>query len=71
MTDDQDRNGRRRVIHATCTQHGDARGFTNLVVTRRDGEVELDPHAVGACVVRLNDDAARVLSEALVEWLGR
>lgn len=58
---------RRRVIHATCTQHGDARGFTNLVVTKKDGEIEFDPHAVVVCVVSLDEDAARVLSDALRE----
>jgi hypothetical protein len=46
-------------------------GFTNLVVTkRRDGDVELDPHVAGCCLVRLDEDGARVLSEALQEWLG-
>lgn len=60
----------RRVLHATCAQHGDARGFTNLVVTRRPGGVEFDSHAVGACVFSLDEAAAQVLSEALVEWLG-
>lgn len=59
----------RRVIHATCTLHGDARGFTNLVVTKKDSAIEFDTHAVGACVVKLDDDAARVLSDALCEWL--
>ncbi len=61
----------RRNIHATCTQHGGPVGFTNLVVTkRRDGDVELDPHVAGCCLVRLDEAGARVLSEALVEWLG-
>jgi hypothetical protein len=70
MTDDHDRNASRRVIPATCTKHADARGFTNLVVTRRDGDIELDPHATGACVVRLDENGARDLCETLTEWLG-
>jgi hypothetical protein len=70
MTDDHDRNAGRRVIHATRTQHAGARGFTNLVATRRDGDIELDPHATGACVVRLDESGARDLFDLLTEWLG-
>ena len=60
----------RRVIPATCMKHAGARGFTNLVLTRRDGDIELDPHATGACVVRLDESGARDLCETLTEWLG-
>lgn len=62
--------GSSRTLHATCTKCGDARGFTNLRVTRRDDEIEFDPHVTGACVVRLSEDAARVLFGMLREWLG-
>lgn len=64
------RDPNERVIHATCSLHGGARDFTNLVVTKRGGEIELNPHAYGACLITLNEDAARVLLEALGEWLG-
>jgi hypothetical protein len=61
----------RRAIHATCRTHGDCIGFTNLVVTKHDdGVIELDPHVTGQCVITLAEDAARVLHEALGEWLG-
>lgn len=60
----------RRVISATCTQHGGARGFTNLVVRKLDGEIELDPHVTGGCLLKLDEDGAMVLRDALVEWLG-
>jgi hypothetical protein len=71
MISDQVRNsGSRRVIHASCTQHGGTPGFTNLVITRRDGEIELDPHVDRGCVIRLDESGARVLSETLAEWLG-
>jgi hypothetical protein len=40
--------GNRRVISATCTKHAGARGYTNLVATKKDGEIEFDPHATGA-----------------------
>jgi hypothetical protein len=60
----------RRVIHATCSTHGGGTGFTNLVVSKRDGQIELDPHATGQCVLTLAEDGARELREALGEWLG-
>jgi hypothetical protein len=60
----------RRVIHASCSTHGGSTGFTNLVVTKRYGRIELDPHATGQCVLTLEEDAARVLHEALGQWLG-
>jgi hypothetical protein len=71
VTDDQVRSiSNRRAIAATCTQHGGTPGFTNLVVSKRDGEIELDPHADRGCVIRLDESGARVLSETLAEWLG-
>jgi hypothetical protein len=60
----------RKVIHATCVKHGGARGFTNLVLTKRGGEIELDPHATGACVLRLDENAATAVRDQLTEWLG-
>ncbi|MDQ3765595.1 MAG: hypothetical protein M3460_30470 [Actinomycetota bacterium] len=61
--------GNRRVLHATCSLHGGCRGFTNLVVSQRGGEIVFDPHATGACVLRLDEDAAGVLRDLLTEWL--
>jgi hypothetical protein len=60
----------RRVIHATCTTHGGSIGFTNLVATKRGGQVELDPYVTGQCVLILAEDGARALGDALTEWLG-
>jgi hypothetical protein len=45
-------------------------GFANLVVTKLHGTIELDPHVDRGCVILLDESAARVLSAALVEWLG-
>jgi hypothetical protein len=59
----------RRVIHTTCTKHGGAAGFTNLVVTRHDGGIELDPHVTGSCVIVLDEAAASALFDALGKWL--
>lgn len=62
--------GTRRVIHATCTQHGGARGFTNVVLTKRGGEIELDPHVTGSCVITFDEDAASAVRDTITEWLG-
>lgn len=63
------RNPNRRVIDCSCTTHGGARGFMPLVCTKRDGDIELDPHAIG-CVILLDERAACALFDLLAEWLG-
>ncbi|MGH3873280.1 MAG: hypothetical protein ACRDSR_17520 [Pseudonocardiaceae bacterium] len=70
MISDQVGRGNRRVIPATCATHGGAIGFTNLVISKRDGGIELDPHATGGCLIKLDEDTARTLREVLMEWLG-
>jgi hypothetical protein len=60
----------RRVIHATCTMHGAGIGFTNVVISKRDGAIELDPHVTGQCVLTLAEDEAIALRDALTQWLG-
>jgi hypothetical protein len=71
VTDDQARRVRnRRVINASCTQHGGTPGFTNLVITKRDGDIELDPHVTGGCLIKLDEGGATALRDALTEWLG-
>ena len=50
--------------------HRGAVGFTNLVVSQRGGEIELDPYVDGSCKLTLDEGGARVLREALMEWLG-
>jgi hypothetical protein len=60
----------RKVLHATCTKHGAGIGFTNLVATKRDGAIELDPHVTGQCLLTLAEDEAVALRDALIEWLG-
>jgi hypothetical protein len=61
------RNG--RTIPATCTTHRSGVGFCNL---RDQGRrtIVFDPHVTGSCVITLAEDGARVLFEALGEWLG-
>jgi hypothetical protein len=63
-------SGRRRVIPATCQLHRAAVDFTNLLVTKRDGTIVLDPHVDGSCVIRLGEDGATTLRNTLTEWLG-
>jgi hypothetical protein len=45
-------------------------GFTNLVVSQRGGEIELNPHVDGSCLLTLSEDEACALRDALTEWLG-
>lgn len=63
-------NNQRRVIHASCTLHRGPVGFTNLVVSKRGGKIQLDPHVTGSCVITLDEDGAGALRDALTEWLG-
>lgn len=64
------RAGTRRVIHASCTKHGGARKHTNLVMTKNGGEIMLDPHVTGQCVLTLDEAEAAAMRDALTEWLG-
>ncbi len=63
------RNTHRRVIMTTCQTHGTA-GFTNLLVTKEDGIIVLNPHLANCCILRLNKHAATALFDILGEWLG-
>jgi hypothetical protein len=58
------------VIAATCAVHGGATGYTNVVIRKIDGRIELDPHADRSCVLVLEEVAASALRDALIEWLG-
>lgn len=63
------RRSHRRVIMTTCQAHG-AMEFTNLLVTKEDGIIVLNPHAANCCVLRLDEQAATALLGILTEWLG-
>ena len=58
-----------RTISTTCQIHG-SKGFCNLRVTKIDGEIVLNPHVDGSCVLRLDETAATQLFDILREWLG-
>ena len=63
------RGDHRRVIMTTCQTHG-AAGFTNLLVTKEDGVIVLNPHAAHCCVRRLSEQAAPVLHGTIGKCLG-
>jgi hypothetical protein len=50
---------RRKTIPATCGLHRGPIGFTNLMVSKRDGTIVLDPHVDGSCVIYLDEEGAR------------
>ncbi len=57
------------TILTTCAHHG-ARGYCNLRVRKDGGEITLDPHVDGGCVIVLDEAAAIQLHELLGTWLG-
>jgi len=69
QTDNSARGSHRRVIMTTCQAHG-AAGFTNLLVTKENGVIVLNPHVANCCVLRLDEQAATALHEILGGWLG-
>jgi len=68
-TDYDARRSHRRVVMTTCQAHG-ATGFTNLLVTKEDGIIVLNPHVANCCVLKLDEQAATALHGILTEWLG-
>jgi hypothetical protein len=61
----------RRAIPVSCALHRGPQGFANLVVERKpNGEIVLDPHVTGACVIIFDQAGARTLVEVLGTWLG-
>jgi len=57
------------VVLTTCQEHG-AAGFTNLLVTKEDRAIVLNPHVANCWVLRLNYQAATALHDVLGAWLG-
>jgi hypothetical protein len=60
--------GIRRTLHALWTQHGGSRAFTNVVLTKRGGEIKFGPHATGSCVITLDEDVASAVRDTITEW---
>jgi len=63
------RRNQRRVLMTTCQEHG-AASFTNLLVTKEDEFIVLNPHVGNCCVLRLDEQGASALYHLLGEWLG-
>jgi hypothetical protein len=62
----------RKAIPVTCALHQGPRGFANLVIERKpNGDIILDPHVTGACVIILDETAATAIFDVLGKWLGR
>lgn len=58
----------RRVVHVHCTVHGGTPGFVSLVIRKINGGIELDPHGLQTCIIRLDTEATGLLRDALTEW---
>ena len=58
-----------RTIAITCQIHG-CRGFCNLRVSKIDGEIVLNPHVDGSCILRFDEVAATKLFDIFGEWVG-
>jgi hypothetical protein len=58
-----------RTLCITCQIHG-SRGFCNLRISKVNGEIVLNPHVDGSCILSLDEAAATQLFDLLGEWLG-
>lgn len=56
----------RKAIPAQCGVHGGPRGFTNVVMERKEnGNIIFDPHVTGECVIIFDEGAAATLFAVL------
>ena len=60
---------RRKAIPATCQLHRGPVEYANLMVSKRNGIIVLDPHVTGSCVISLDEQAATALRDLLTGWL--
>jgi hypothetical protein len=70
MSDEAPADRNRLVVHGTCTVHRGPVGYVNVLVTRLNGAIQLDPHVAGQCVITLAEPEAIELRDALARWLG-
>ncbi len=70
MTTNNQPTGNNRTVAATCRTHRGCKGFCNLRLTKGNGEIVLNPHVAGCCVISLDEIEARVVRDTLTEWLG-
>jgi hypothetical protein len=60
----------RKTIPATCQLDRGPVEYANLMVSKRDGTIILDPQVTGSCVISLDEHGATTLRDLLTEWLG-
>jgi hypothetical protein len=65
----QSTNHCRKAIPATCQLHQGPVGHANLMVSKHDGTIVLDPQVTGSCVISLDEQGARRLCDLLTVWL--
>ncbi len=61
---------RRKKIPAACQLEQGPVDVTNLVVSKRNGTIVLDPQVPGSCVISLDEQGATTLCNLLSVWLG-
>jgi hypothetical protein len=60
----------RKAIPATCQLDRGPVGYANLMVSKRDGTIILEPQVTGSCVISLDEHGAARLRDLQTEWLG-
>ncbi len=60
---------RRKAIPAVCQLDRGTVDVTNLVVSKRDGTIVLDPQVTGSCVISLDEEGVTTLCDLLTVWL--
>jgi hypothetical protein len=63
-------NHRRKAIPAACALEGGPVEQINLMVSKRNGTIVLDPQVTGSCVISLDEEGATTLGNLLSVWLG-
>jgi hypothetical protein len=59
----------RKEIPAACQLEQGPVDVTNLVVSKRNGTIVLDPQVPGGCVISLDEQGATTLCDLLTVWL--
>jgi hypothetical protein len=59
----------RKAIPAACRLHQGPVGYVNLMVSKHNGTIVLDPHVTDWCVISLDEEEATTLRDLLIAWL--
>jgi hypothetical protein len=60
---------RHKAIPATCQLDRGPVGHANLMVSKHNGTIVLDPQIIGSCVISLDEEGATRLCDLLTVWL--